>query len=174
MPLDRPDPTVNVVPPQDGEDRYAALNDAAADTSGDWLLFARAGADLEAARRWVATLPHETAAAVGDAGELAVRRPAFETIGGFAEGVIAGAELDLCLRLREFGFTVIGEPELGDPRAAGWIGRRHAARLASRWRRLTADNRVAARRGPPERGGEQAVVYFTDAYPARSETFVYR
>jgi glycosyltransferase involved in cell wall biosynthesis len=39
-------------------------------------------------------------------GNLLVRRAAFEGVGGFAEGIRSGGDVDLCLRIRDAGWTL--------------------------------------------------------------------
>lgn len=55
-------------------------------------------------------------------GNLAVRRQAFERIGGFDAALEACEDVDLCNRLRAAGITLIGDPRMesihhGDPRS---------------------------------------------------------
>jgi glycosyltransferase involved in cell wall biosynthesis len=69
------------------------------------------------------------------AGNLAVRRDAFETVGGFDERLEACEDVDLCFRLTRQGFVLWADPEListhhGDPptlwrvfRSELWRGR---------------------------------------------------
>jgi glycosyltransferase involved in cell wall biosynthesis len=163
-----------VVPPPGATDRYAAANDAAAGEGAEWLCFPAKGSGGPAA----APVPPAGGvdAVAGPDGTLAVRRRWFESLGGFAEGVLAGAEADLVLRLAAAGRPVDGTPEVTGA-AARWIARAHpeaapAPRLRDAWRRLVADNRVPECRRRPGRARGPALVVFTDAYPARSETFV--
>jgi GT2 family glycosyltransferase len=44
-------------------------------------------------------------------GNLAVRRRAFEAVGGFAEGIRSAGDVDLCLRLAGAGWTLEHRPE---------------------------------------------------------------
>jgi GT2 family glycosyltransferase len=45
------------------------------------------------------------------AGNLMVRREAFDELGGFAEGIRSGGDIDLCRRLRGAGWTLEFRPE---------------------------------------------------------------
>ena len=108
-----------------------------------------------------------------------MQRRWFESLGGFAEGVLAGAELDLMLRIAQAGGQVEGEAPAVQGAAARWIARAHPAaaprrRLRDLWGWVAGENRVPERRSLPERATGPALVVFTDAYPARSETFVER
>jgi glycosyltransferase involved in cell wall biosynthesis len=170
---------VTVVTPEGGtEDRYAALNDAAAAASSEWILFpppnGSPGAPGSSAA--VAGAARMDADAVAGAdGSLLVRRRWFESLGGFHEGILGGGELDLCLRLAAIGRRVEGMPSAGGA-AAAWIARRHPGTVPGPGlaARLFGDNRIADRRLLPEPSHEPSLVVLTDAFPARSETFVYR
>jgi len=50
-------------------------------------------------------------ASMAATGNLLVRRAAFESIGGFAEGIVSGGDVDLCRRLRLAGWSI--EPRVG-------------------------------------------------------------
>ena len=137
--------------PPGTDDRYAALND----------------------------LAERSRAEVVEVAGLAVPRSAFESLGGFQEGVLAGGEYDLAARLRAAGVAVeLPAPPAGPARR--WLARRHPALAPDRSpaaivARLTGDNRIESRRRLPPRPADpaSALVVFTDAYPARSETFVF-
>jgi GT2 family glycosyltransferase len=58
------------------------------------------------------------------AGNLLVRRAAFEAIGGFAEGIRSGGDLDLCRRLQAAGWRL-------EFRADALVHHRHRANLPS-------------------------------------------
>jgi glycosyltransferase involved in cell wall biosynthesis len=58
------------------------------------------------------------------AGNLLVRRAAFERIGGFTEGIRSGGDLDLCRRLRDDGWRL-------DFRPQALVHHRHRASLPS-------------------------------------------
>jgi GT2 family glycosyltransferase len=58
------------------------------------------------------------------AGNLLVRRAAFERIGGFAEGIRSGGDLDLCRRLQDGGWRL-------DFRPAALVHHRHRETLPS-------------------------------------------
>mgnify|MGYP001075123458 CR=1 FL=1 len=164
-----------VVPAPGAEDRYAALNDAAAALSAEWLCFPPPGRRPSDPP---APPPGDVDARAEPDGTLLVRRAWFESLGGFAEGLRAGAELDLFLRLEAIGRRVDGRPPVSGA-AARWIARAHPdhrppRRLADLWAWIAGDNRIAARRRPPARAASPALVVFTDAFPARSETFIAR
>ena len=136
--------------PPGARDRYAALNDL-----------------VDASR-----------AEVVEVAGLTVSRSDFVSVGGFHEGVVAGGEYDLAARLRAIGRDVaLPRPPGGGARR--WLARRHPGVGRPRTplallRYLAADNRIAARRRRPARAADPsaAVVVVTDAYPARSETFI--
>jgi glycosyltransferase involved in cell wall biosynthesis len=155
---------------------YARANDSAARLEAEWLRFEPASdGSLAVAAGAAPDAGGSEASALSD-GALVVRGDAFDDAGGFAEGVRAGAELDLLLRLRELGRTVGRLPE-PPASAALWLSRRHGARRPRSplgLLRAFADNRTRRRRRLPTRAGDRSAVVFTDAYPARSETFVYR
>jgi colanic acid/amylovoran biosynthesis glycosyltransferase len=153
------------------EDRYAELNHAAGSTRSDWLEFSSAGV--------VPGSPLQDAVALLDGERLTVRREEFEGVGGFAAGILGGAELDLCLRLRELGRPVeIRDEDPGDGAALRRLRRRHGVgrpRGLREWLGfLFGDDRAPAGRALPAPTGGRSLVVFTDAYPARSETFIYR
>jgi glycosyltransferase involved in cell wall biosynthesis len=131
---------------------------------------------------------------------MAVRATAFRSVGGFSEGIALGGDADLCIRLAEAGWTVERRDTPAPTRAGrGRTPPRmaFAAGAASRWlerrarRGEAAEALVPAYRAP--RGlmfrvgriagsnrstgihGSRAggIVVWTDAYPARSETFVF-
>jgi GT2 family glycosyltransferase len=58
------------------------------------------------------------------AGNLLVRREAFEQIGGFAEGIRSGGDIDLCRRLRLAGWVL-------EFRASALVNHRHRETLRS-------------------------------------------
>lgn len=95
-----------------------------------------------AAVRWSASRGHidETAhleggpAPAGVTANLAVRRDAFEFVGGFEQGIRSGGDLDLCWRLAELGHGLEHRPEAfvthSDPDSVSRLlekARRHAA-----------------------------------------------
>ena len=160
---------IAVVRPLAGaEDSFAARNDAAVASDSEWLLFAARGQE--------SADPPEAGvdAVLGEDGSLLVRRRAFDSAGGFAEGVHAGAEHELVGRLAELGFGVdaAAAPTPG-PAVLRWL-RRGRCRTAPRPAFLAgaiADNRLAGV-SAPDRADGPALVVFTDAFPARSETFI--
>lgn len=172
----------------------------------------------------------------GITANLLVRRAAWESIGGFQEGIRSGGDLDLCWRLQSAGWgfeycpDAVLEHEHVETLAAliaktrrhaagrmwlsrAWPGsfaRPHLSRallrcllaaiawtLTLRWERaafkcldaawaladqqgyLLGDNRAEAagagrgRRAPRGADG-RSLLLLTDAFPARSETFIYR
>ena len=82
-------------------------------------------------------------------GNMAVRREAFEAVGGFDESLEVCEDVDLCQRMRAAGWRVRAEPlmrnvHFGDPRSLGDVVR------GERWR--GRDNlRVSFRERPPLR-----------------------
>jgi glycosyltransferase involved in cell wall biosynthesis len=168
---------VTVVSPEGGAgDRYASLNDAAESATSEWLLFPAAGAEASFGPPPLAGAEPEADAVARSDGSLLVRRRWFESVGGFHEGILAGGEADLCLRLAAIGRRVEGGPEV-PPVAARWLARRHAGagpRPRRRRGRFASDNRTPGRRRLPDRAASPSTVVFTDAFPARSETFVAR
>jgi colanic acid/amylovoran biosynthesis glycosyltransferase len=175
---EQPRPDVSVVSPEGGaEDRYAAFNDAAGRATGEWLLFSATETPVALRRPGLARQARGLDALALEDGSVLVSRRWFESVGGFAEGVSAGAELDLLLRLDQVGRRVGGSADAAGP-AARWIRRRHPG-AGSRLPRSPGlaglrDNRIPARRSRPARAPSTALVVFTDAFPARSETFVHR
>jgi colanic acid/amylovoran biosynthesis glycosyltransferase len=148
------------------QDRYAALNDAAARMEAEWLRFSESGVAQGRA-------PEGGVIASYDGGALIVRRDEFEAIGGFAEGVLGGGEVDLCLRLGELARPIAVSGVRVGSGAARRLHRRHGTARRGGLRALLADDRVPSRRALPTPAAGRSVVVFTDAYPARSETFVY-
>jgi glycosyltransferase involved in cell wall biosynthesis len=83
-------------------------------------------------------------------GNLMVRRTAFEEIGGFAEGIRSGGDVDLCLRFHDAGWgleyrpgAAVGHPHRSDLRSlleanarygagARWLDERHG-NVTTRW-----------------------------------------
>jgi glycosyltransferase involved in cell wall biosynthesis len=61
---------------------------------------------------------HGKAGTAGATANLLVRRAAFEAVGGFAEGIRSGGDVDLCWRLRGQGWTL-------EYRAAAGVEHRH-------------------------------------------------
>ena len=174
MAAPRPSPDLDLIaPPVGAEDRYAALNDAAAAGRAGLIRFAAGAA---AYPDGAGELDPGILAVLEADGSLLVRRWAFESVGGFAEGLLAGAELELCLRLSELGAVDTGGARAPGGAVGRWLGRRSGGKrrrsLRDLWGLIAADNRIAARRSPPERAAGPALAVFTDAYPARSETFI--
>lgn len=135
---------ISVAP--DSPDRSAAVNDAVQATGSEWIEF----------------------------DGVRVRRADFLSVGGLNEGVIGGAAQDLCLRLHELGREA-EMPRLPGGPALVWLRRRHPglSRTPRWWLGLLGDNRLRSRRRPPAPAQPtHSVVVLTDAYPARSETFV--
>jgi len=54
---------------------------------------------------------HGKAGTAAATANLLVRRSAFESAGGFAEGIRSGGDVDLCWRLRDAGWTLSYRPE---------------------------------------------------------------
>ena len=78
-------------------------------------------------------------------GNLAIRRTAFESVGGFDAELEACEDVDLCQRLRRQGWRIVGDERLrsvhfGDPSTLGALFR------AERWR--GRDNVAVSLRGP--------------------------
>lgn len=119
---------------------------------------------------------HETMArkrwAFAKTAHAAVRREAFEAVGGFREGVRSGGDADLCWRVRDVGWTLTARPfasvvhvsrtsvrrmlgqRLRHGSGAAWLDREHPGSLpARRWpglllwglRRAAAGTRAALR-----------------------------
>jgi glycosyltransferase involved in cell wall biosynthesis len=129
-------------------------------------------------------------------GNVMFRASAYRTAGGLFEDVRLGAEAELCHRLMELGWQRIPRPEARvEVRATGglgarmrrgfvlgatrrWLSRRgvpqdqqpRGGRLAGAIGVVAGSNRVAEAAEPRPAG---AVAFWTDAYPARSETFIY-
>lgn len=128
---------------------------------------------------------------------LMVRASAHASAGGFHEEVRAAADVELSRRLDELGWEVAPRPgarvkpartsalrshpgrEFRAGAGALWLGRRFRG---SRFPRrpdfllgaLLGDNRQPNRPPLPRHDADsRALVVWTDAYPARSETFVY-
>lgn len=81
------------------------------------------------------------------AGNLALRREAFERVGGFNEGLEACEDVDLCFRIRQAGGTLWGAPGMasvhhGDPASLGHLFR------GELWR--GRDNIRVSLRGPKD------------------------
>jgi Glycosyl transferase family 2 len=79
------------------------------------------------------------------AGNMAVRRTAFESVGGFDAALEACEDVDLCNRLRAAGWRIVADERLenvhlGDPASLGRLFR------AERWR--ATDNVRVTLRGP--------------------------
>lgn len=170
----------------------------------------------------------------GITANLLVCQAAWDSLGGFQEGIRSGGDLDLCWRLQAAGWGFVHRPRarvehrhvttlkglLRKTRrhAAGrlWLNRGHPGSfprppaamalarcaaaapfllltlrprraifklldaawvLADQWGYLIGDNRAErAGTAPPTAIGERRrrLVVMTDAYPARSETFIYR
>jgi hypothetical protein len=53
---------------------------------------------------------HSSAGAGAATGNLLVRRSAFEGIGGFADGIRSGGDVDLCWRLQDAGWELDRQP----------------------------------------------------------------
>jgi len=88
-------------------------------------------------------------------GNLAVRREAFDAIGGFDTSLVACEDVDFCQRLRQAGWRVVGDPKLrsvhhGDPRTLGALFR------AERWR--GRNNIRVSLRGPLSLRGAASVL----------------
>lgn len=166
----------------------------------------------------------------GITANLLVRRRAWESVGGFQEGIRSGGDVELCWRVQEAGWGLQHRPgarvehlhpdRLGPllrktaRHAAGrlWVRRRYPEayerpRLARALVRSAGgslvwglrnereraafklidgawacadscgfwlgDNRAAAPSPPPAGASRRPLALFTDAFPARSETFVY-
>jgi glycosyltransferase involved in cell wall biosynthesis len=56
---------------------------------------------------------HGKAGVAAATANLLVRRPAFASVGGFAEGIRSGGDVDLCWRLLEAGWTLEYRPNAG-------------------------------------------------------------
>ena len=56
---------------------------------------------------------HGKAGTAGATANLLVRRTAFDAVGGFAEGIRSGGDVDLCWRLRDAGWTLSYRPGAG-------------------------------------------------------------
>jgi mycofactocin glycosyltransferase len=54
---------------------------------------------------------HGKAGVAAATANLLVRREAFDAVGGFAEGIRSGGDIDLCWRMRDAGWTLIYRPE---------------------------------------------------------------
>ena len=101
-------------------------------------------------QRWYAALRGRTSEGPiewAGAGNLAVRREAFEQVGGFDEALEACEDVDLCFRLRQAGGTLWGAPGMrsihhGDPQTL-----RHLFR-GELWR--GRDNIRVSLRGPKD------------------------
>lgn len=85
-----------------------------------------------AVQRWYGALRGETSAEApiewAGAGNLVIRRPVFERVGGFDESLEACEDVDLCFRVRQAGGTIWGTPGMrsvhhGDPRTLGHLFR---------------------------------------------------
>ena len=166
----------------------------------------------------------------GITANLLVRRQAWESLGGFHEGVRSGADVELCWRIQEAGWGLEHRPSAvvdhRHPESLGelvrkavrygagrrWVNRRYPGsmprpRLARELTRAIAGGFAWPLAGKPERGAFKlidgayvaagawgyvagdsraelprrertaddgnAMVLSTDAFPARSETFVY-
>ena len=166
----------------------------------------------------------------GITANLLVRRRAWESVGGFQEGIRSGGDVELCWRVQEAGWSLQHRPgarvehlhpdRLGPllkkttRHAAGrlWVKRRYpdayerprlsralvraaggslvwglrnereravfklldgAWACADSYGFWLGDNRPAAPSPPADRPPERRLAMFTDAFPARSETFVY-
>ncbi len=66
---------------------------------------------VQRARMSHATTLSRTVAPFAQTGNCAVRRRAFEAVGGFAGGVLAGEDADLCLRLAAAGWELEARPQ---------------------------------------------------------------
>lgn len=84
------------------------------------------------------------------AASMAVRREAFDAVGGFDEGYWNGFEdVDLCLRLGEIGWDVVYEPA-SVVRHIQWGGgeerwnrqKKNAARFSERWKGMPVDSKM--------------------------------
>jgi hypothetical protein len=130
------------------------------------------------------SMSHETTLAHGrwafaQTANCAVRREAFEAVGGFCQGIRSGGDADLCFRLRDAGWTLEARPDAAVvhrnrgsvPRMLGqrfrhgsgaaWLGRRHPGALpARRWPGLAlwALRRAAAGVRALVRGDRDAAV----------------
>jgi colanic acid/amylovoran biosynthesis glycosyltransferase len=167
----------------------------------------------------------------GITGNLLVRREAFESLGGFHEGIRSGGDVELCWRIQEAGWSferrtgavvehhhLLRLRELAAQSArhhAGrlWLGRRYPGSVTrpkiarglgrcavgasfwalsanferaafklvdavsiagAGWGWYAGDNSVAASQNAPlKRRAARSVTMLTEAFPARSETFVY-
>lgn len=78
------------------------------------------------------------------AANLMVRREAFEAAGGFAEGVVAGEDTDLCWRLQDLGWTL----ELRPDALVEHHYRRTVSDLRRQWRAYAAGRAWLAGRYP--------------------------
>jgi glycosyltransferase involved in cell wall biosynthesis len=87
--------------PPPGE-RVGALAGPILPTPGQPSLAAR----YARARNFVVIPEEPGAIPTAPTGNLLVKREAFERVGGFAEGVRSGADVDFCRRLQEAGFTL--------------------------------------------------------------------
>ena len=178
---------------------FGELNAAATRATSDWILFLSDGAPWPGAalNRELSEEPPPGLGALElgpqparGAGALLVRADAFFSAGGFFEDVRAGAARDLVLRLARLGWEVRlreGPVEarrgvreaFRDGAAWLWLSRRHggprvpapANGAAARLGAFITSNRLGEDR--PARGDGETVVVWTDAYPARSETFIY-
>jgi colanic acid/amylovoran biosynthesis glycosyltransferase len=176
---------------------FAELNAAAAKAGSEWILFGEPGAPWPAKELDAHLRGGEPSVGAielhrlgpGSAGGLLVRASAFGSVGGFFEDVRSGVILDLLQRLEEVGWEVrrstgspSRRPSLSEAFREGaarlWLSRRHGgprmpstSGIAARAGALSGSNRLKDDRR--DSGTGPRVVVWTDAYPARSETFIY-
>ena len=209
-------------------ERCAVVAGAVVPASGQRSLIARYAQSREhiSERYHMTTGPYPA----GITANLLVRRSAWESLGGFHEGIRSGGDVEFCWRAQELGWTLAHRPEASVEHihverlgamvrktrrhAAGrlWVNRRYpgtcprprvlrplarCAAAAIVWT-LTArlqralfklidavwvcadvygyvlgDNRARREQARLPKNGAPRLVVVTDAFPARSETFIY-